>query len=126
MKESTFRRDLCAKLRTLQCDAQAIEATTGAGIPDVNACYKGIEFWLELKLFKSKSVLIRPAQNAWAYRRRHAGGLVFLMAYCPQRKEIHLWKAPKDFKMVGNLLKVLDKPDKIIIKKDFNIEFILE
>jgi hypothetical protein len=58
---------------------QPIETwSTGQGVPDLNGCLDGIEFWIELKLTTAYAVSIRPHQIAWAERRLRAGGRVFL------------------------------------------------
>lgn len=60
-------------------DKQRIETGgTGLGIPDVNACLRGVEAWIELKGTDAWAVTIRPEQVAWIERRARAGGRVFL------------------------------------------------
>tara|TARA_R110000824_G_scaffold79504_5_gene200243 strand:+ start:5778 stop:6167 length:390 start_codon:yes stop_codon:yes gene_type:complete len=54
---------------------------TGAGIPDVNGCGKGKEFWIELKEIHSGNKLtLRPMQISWLAKRASYGGQVFVMA----------------------------------------------
>lgn len=54
---------------------------TGAGVPDVNGCAKGKEFWVELKEIHSGNKLtLRPMQIAWLAKRASHGGQVFVMA----------------------------------------------
>jgi len=54
---------------------------TGAGVPDVNGCAKGKEFWVELKEIHSGNKLtLRPMQVAWLAKRASHGGQVFVMA----------------------------------------------
>ena len=57
-----------------------IENKVGPGIPDVNGCYKGIEFWLELKVIKGNSLQLSKFQKAWIYERTRVGGKVFVLA----------------------------------------------
>ena len=77
-----------------QADWQAIESgTTGGGIPDLNGCFDGVEFWIECKATAGWRVKIRPAQVAWTERRMRHGGRVFL-AVLRARKE--LWLFPAD------------------------------
>jgi hypothetical protein len=52
---------------------------TGLGIPDINGCFEGSEFWCELKSTSGYAVVIRPEQIGWAERRIRAGGRVFLL-----------------------------------------------
>jgi penicillin-binding protein-related factor A (putative recombinase) len=54
---------------------------TGAGVPDVNGCAKGKEFWVELKEIHSGNKLtLRPMQISWLAKRASHGGQVFVMA----------------------------------------------
>jgi len=92
---------------------QSVETfSTGQGVPDLNSCGEGVEFWLEAKQTKASSVDISSEQIAWAERRIRAGGKVFLAVrrLCsagPRREakdELHLFNA-KDMRyiMLGGL-----------------------
>lgn len=59
---------------------QRIENTAGVGVPDVNICYKGREYWIELKVCQPE-ILVRVEQWAWHNRRMANGGKCFLLAY---------------------------------------------
>ena len=65
-----------------QIHLQRIETgMTGAGVPDVNGCAKGKEFWIELKEIHSGNKLtLRPMQISWLAKRASHGGQVFVMA----------------------------------------------
>ena len=65
-----------------QIHFQRIETgMTGAGVPDVNGCGKGKEFWIELKEIHSGNKLtLRPMQISWLAKRASPGGQVFVMA----------------------------------------------
>lgn len=65
-----------------QIHLQRIETgMTGAGVPDVNGCAKGKEFWVELKEIHSGNKLtLRPMQISWLAKRASHGGQVFIMA----------------------------------------------
>ena len=65
-----------------QIHLQRIETgMTGAGVPDVNGCAKGKEFWVELKEIHSGNKLtLRPMQISWLAKRASHGGQVFVMA----------------------------------------------
>ena len=53
---------------------------TGSGVPDVNGCAKGKEFWIELKeIHRGKSLTLRPMQVAWMAKRSAVGGQVFVL-----------------------------------------------
>ena len=54
---------------------------TGSGVPDVNGCKKGQEFWIELKeIHSGNSLTLRPMQVAWIAKRAQYGGQVFVLA----------------------------------------------
>ena len=54
---------------------------TGSGVPDVNGCAKGKEFWIELKeVHSGNSLTLRPMQVAWLSKRAKNGGQVFVLA----------------------------------------------
>ena len=65
-----------------QIHLQSIETgMTGSGVPDVNGCAKGKEFWIELKEIHSGNALtLRPMQISWLAKRALHGGQVFVMA----------------------------------------------
>mgnify|MGYP003658998198 FL=1 len=65
-----------------QIHFQRIETgITGSGVPDVNGCAKGKEFWIELKEIHSGNALtLRPMQISWLAKRALHGGQVFVMA----------------------------------------------
>lgn len=70
---SIFRRSLPT------VDWQSIEsAITGGGVPDVNGCHRGAEFWVEFKQTEEWAVSLRPEQVGWLCRRARAGGRVFI------------------------------------------------
>ena len=54
---------------------------TGAGVPDVNGCANGKEFWVELKeVHSGNNLTLRPMQISWLAKRASHGGQVFVMA----------------------------------------------
>jgi hypothetical protein len=53
--------------------------STEPGIPDLNGCYNGVEFWVENKLTHGFAVSnILPEQIGWHLRRVRAGGRTFV------------------------------------------------
>lgn len=55
---------------------QRIESNlTSQGIPDINICFGGKEFWIECKVEDTPS----PLQYSWIEQRRRAGGIVFVV-----------------------------------------------
>src|SRR6266550_5439963 len=62
---------------------QRIETSTAAGVPDMNVCHEGHEFWIESKLYiPGRGVLLRKEQYAWGMRRATVGGRAFVVYYC--------------------------------------------
>ncbi len=57
-----------------------IENKASPGVPDVNGCYDGVEFWIELKVIKGNSLQLSKFQKAWIYERTKFGGKVFVLA----------------------------------------------
>lgn len=53
----------------------------GAGIPDRNGCYKGVEVWIECKIVQGKQVKLTALQCNWIERRARAGGATFIIAW---------------------------------------------
>ena len=53
------------------------------GIPDINVCIKGIEFWIECKIsnMAGSRNQLKPMQKSWAKHRTLAGGKVFVLRY---------------------------------------------
>lgn len=88
MKESGFWR----KLRPLMKEAapgivvERIESWSTPGFPDVSGCWKGRDFWLELKVERNGRVEMRPAQVRWLERRWKAGSRCFVLV---------LWKGER-------------------------------
>ena len=74
----------------LKIDLMRVENLVMAGPPDVNGCYKGVEFWLELKhkdavpardstpIFR-EGVGLRPEQVVWLHRRARHGGRCWIL-----------------------------------------------
>lgn len=71
---------------------QRVENVVADGVPDINGCIEGIEFWIELKcpkvpkrpntpLFGSNH-RIGPNQFAWFKAQYQAGGNVYLLISC--------------------------------------------
>jgi Holliday junction resolvase len=74
----------------IQADLQRLESgMTSRGIPDVNGCHDGKEFWVELKYTTTKKVALRPEQVAWLLRRSKVGGRTFVLVKTP--KELYLY-----------------------------------
>ena len=55
-----------------------IESKTINGIPDLNCCAEGIEFWMELKSDKVKYPRLSKWQISWINKRISNGGVVII------------------------------------------------
>jgi len=67
-----------------------IESSTINGIPDVNACIKGNEFWFELKSNDDKNYGISKYQINWIIKRQRAGGKAFILHNSPLKREFKI------------------------------------
>lgn len=59
-------------------DIVRIESPSSPGVPDINCCIKGHEFWIECKIYPNK---LGSYQIAWKKKRELAGGQVFVITY---------------------------------------------
>lgn len=64
---------------------------TDSGIPDLNGCLEGVEFWVECKATRGHAVVMRPAQVGWLARRHRAGGRVLVAVRRRARHADELW-----------------------------------
>jgi|TARA_R100000329_G_C7598933_1_gene212405 Holliday junction resolvase len=70
---------------------QRIESgATSRGVPDINACYAGKEFWVELKILHGDRVSLTPQQVAWHTRRSKQGGITWIMVHDSKTNTINL------------------------------------
>ncbi len=61
-----------------------IENGVESGFPDVDACYSGVNFQIELKVARGAnniSLGLRPSQKLWINHRTNVGGAVFVLAW---------------------------------------------
>jgi Holliday junction resolvase len=83
MRFAPREKNLWGLLRTHwngpECHLQRIETGTQRGVPDVNGCWQGAEFWIELKVAKGNSAQLRPEQVAWHLQRARAGGRSWIL-----------------------------------------------
>lgn len=94
---------------------QRVENLAANGMPDINGCINGVEFWLELKapaipkrattpLFNSKNHPLMPDQLSWLRRQTIAGGKAGLLICCDNltilisayKLDYQILKAPLD------------------------------
>lgn len=89
---------------------QRIENSVGVGCPDLNGCWKGKEFWIELKIIGGAP--IRASQKVWHMRRNEAAGKAFIFHYHPKKEHITVvyfhcdleWATYDDFPLTKNNL----------------------
>ena len=69
-----------------------VESWATPGVPDLNGCYKGIDFWVERKGLTTKSdkkfPQYRPHQIAWQTKRTQVGGLVWNLVHHPSSSSL--------------------------------------
>ena len=82
-------------LQGIAADHQRLEVSTSRGVPDVNACYRGCEIWMELKVSNKGQCELRKEQYAWGTRRAKQGnGLVYVMFLDLKDQHIDIWQFP--------------------------------
>ena len=80
VKESYFWQQVKIGLDNVETHLVRIENSAGNGISDVNACCRGQEIWLELKVFHGRRLYFRNSQKSWIVRRSEVGGRIFILA----------------------------------------------
>ena len=89
-QESKLYEDLRKALPNVHF--QRIETNVGLGIPDVNGCGKGIEFWLELKVSSGTALRLSKFQKSWIIRRGREGGRVFILRKALSERALKLYQ----------------------------------
>jgi hypothetical protein len=60
-------------------DLQDVEVgMRDCGVPDLNGCIDGMEFWIEMKATSGWTIDLKPAQIGWLVTRARHGGRVFV------------------------------------------------
>ena len=67
-----------------------IENRHGGGIPDLHVLWKGLPFWIEIKVNKKLVTNLSPHQVAWHTAYWARGGLSFFLVKVPSSGYIHL------------------------------------
>ena len=88
---------------------QRIENLIGLGIPDVNCCTQGCEFWLELRVGDGRFPDLSKYQIAWHYRRYVVGGKSFILQKSLRRGQLELFEGGQVSDIV-NAVPVLVRP----------------
>lgn len=92
MSEVSMRHTMKAHFAMKGAHWQRIEDTLSVGVPDINVCWEGIEFWIEAKFMevdslpKRESTPVRIGLSAeqclWLRDRKIAGGRVLVVFKC--------------------------------------------
>lgn len=79
-RESQFREYVTKVAEDMGFHKSHIESpVTSAGVPDLNL-FKGVDVWLELKVWTlAKGVKMRPTQKLWHLNRHRSGGLSWVL-----------------------------------------------
>lgn len=122
MSEQEFSRWLCGKL---EGHVVRMEVANMPGVPDINVCMFGHEFWIETKLVIKGRVLLRPFQAAWIRRRSTYGGRVFVIALGPTN-DVLIYAGHFSTIRFGKYLAIASEPDRICPRKLFNSSLLCE
>ena len=69
-----------------------IESKTINGIPDLNCCVEGVEFWMELKSDKVKYPKLSKWQISWINKRIKHGGIVIICNETLLKRSLELYR----------------------------------
>ena len=69
-----------------------VENLIEQGTPDLNCCYEGVEFWLELKADDGRIPRLSKYQIAWHYRRYKAGGKSWILQRTQKDERLKLFE----------------------------------
>jgi len=69
-----------------------VESNTINGIPDINGCWKGKEFWLELKSDRVGYPKLSKWQISWINKRIKHGGIVIICNETLLEKSLKLYR----------------------------------
>ncbi len=72
-----------------------LESWASQGVPDCNGCFRGKEFWIELKVSRSNRISLSPFQISWHMARYRAGGDTFILISDPDRRLLDLYEGSK-------------------------------
>ena len=72
-----------------------IESWASQGVPDCNGCYRGKEFWVELKVSRSNRISLSPFQISWHLARNRVDGDTFILISDPGRRVLELYEGSK-------------------------------
>ena len=90
--ESKFWKALRDGTKSLGVHWTRMESWASPGVPDVNGCLNGKDFWVELKVLTTKSdkkfPQWRPHQIAWQTSRTSVGGCLWNLVHHPSSGQL--------------------------------------
>lgn len=99
-----------------------LEARIGAGMPDINGAMTEGEFWVELKVCKTKKYatagLWRPMQVSWQMTRAKVFPNVWNVVSHPSSDVVYIYRCEKVFKLSAGEGSVI--PDMVLYTADWN------
>jgi len=97
--EASFSKAFVRAFRSAGYHVQKFEDRFSVGIPDVNVCRDGTEFWVELKVVKlpkqgdiTVAIPLRDYQVAWNNARTKSGGRCMLVIGTADGVYVFLWR----------------------------------
>jgi len=103
MNERIASKYILTQLRKEKVHCQRIESVIDQGIPDINCCAFGMEFWIEMKSVKANKINLRAVQMAWHAKRARAGGMVLIIAYHNNDDTFSLSTIQNDYKTLKEI-----------------------
>ena len=74
-----------------------VESNTINGIPDINGCWAGKEFWIELKSDKVRYPKLSKWQISWINKRISVGGVVIICNEALSERSLKLYRPLSPF-----------------------------
>ena len=91
VKESYLWTQVKAGLDDGKTHLSRVENDAGTGVFDVNACRRGVEVWIELKVMRGNYLHFRTSQRSWAAKRIACGGRALVLARQDVDSTSHVW-----------------------------------
>jgi hypothetical protein len=109
--ETAFWRELRDSIKNVHF--QRVENLSGQGVPDVNACTLGCEFWLELKVSDGRFPKLSNYQIAWHYKRSQYGGKSFILQKSVKESRMKLFEGRSAVNMRSPVRVPAESPAKV-------------
>ena len=108
--------------RSRELDMERVENGVGDGTPDVDGCFEGVSFKIELKVGDATKreafvrTSFRPMQLPWIKERTRVGGRVFVLLQIGRYRYLVAGKDCQEFKRKDLTLNELEKLSIVPIK----------